>query len=75
MTIDLALVAAVVIFGGLTLAGQWWAQLQAQGVGAQVQAGKTDALAAKVSAPEAQAIVDAPTTKIALIDRLNAGAF
>lgn len=63
------------LLGVMTLAMDWMKTAQAQRTGGQLQAGATAAVTAKVETAVAQAEVDAPKTRLAVVDRLNAGTF
>lgn len=75
MQASLIAIAATAFSGLLLFIVDWLKQGQAQSTGAQLQAAVTTTASAKVETAIAQAVVDAPQTKLALVDRLNAGRF
>lgn len=54
---------------------QWMQRAQATTTGAKLEAGKVATVTAVTEAAIAQAVVAAPTTQLAVVDRLKAGTF
>lgn len=67
--------ALAALSGAVLFLAQWVKQRQDQGVGAQLEAGKVDAVSAVKETAIAQAVVDAPKTQQAVVDQLKAGTF
>lgn len=68
-------VALAALSGAVLFIAQWAKQRADQHAGAQIEAGKVDAVSAVKQAAIAQAEVSAPATQAAVVDRLKNGTF
>ncbi|HUO22686.1 MAG TPA: hypothetical protein VMU59_09250 [Caulobacteraceae bacterium] len=66
---------ALAAFGVLAAFAEWWERRQAQTTGAALASASANATAVKAQAAMTQAAVQAPVTRLAVVDRLKAGTF
>lgn len=75
MTSSLWAICASAVAGLLAMVVEWIKLGQAQSTGAKLQAASVNAVTATAEAAIAQAEVDAPATRAAVVDQLNKGTF
>lgn len=75
MTADLIIGAVIAVALAAALGGLLWQRSQDQAAGAQLEAGKVNAVSLTAETAIAQAEVDAPSTVAATQDVLKSGGF